>query len=107
MKTRSGILTSAIVLSVLVPGLAFAYHFNFGALVEDTVIEDNVSFGTERRFTFSRRPIKIPKAYGRLITITASNTGTILWFESQDGLIRNVNLEGAVPLVIERKGELN
>ena len=43
MKTRSGVLTSAIALSVLVPGLAFAYHFNFGALVEDTVIEDNVS----------------------------------------------------------------
>jgi hypothetical protein len=107
MKIRFRVLTSVIALSICLTGLAFAYQINFGALMEDTVFEENVSFGAMRRSTLSRRPIQIPKAYGRLITITTSNTGTTLWFESQEGLIRNVNLDGAVPLVIERKGELN
>jgi len=104
MKTRFSILASAIALSIFLTGLAFAYQFNFGALREDTAYEDKVSFGTGRHFTLSRQAIQIPRTYGRLVTITASTSGTTLWFESQDGLIRNVNLEAAVPLVIERRG---
>ncbi len=106
MKIRFRVLT-LVALSISLTGLAFAYQINFGALMEDTVLEEKVSFGVMRSSTLSRRAIQIPKAYGRLITITTSITGTTLWFESQEGLIRNVSLDGAVPLVIERKGELN
>jgi len=51
--------------------------------------------------------VEIPKAYGRLVTITPSNNVAILWFESTDGIIRNVNLDAAIPLAIGRSGELN
>jgi hypothetical protein len=107
MKTGLRISVLVIVLCGLLNGLAFAFQFDFGALRGDVAHEDKLSFGPHRRFNLMRNQVEIPKAYGRLVTITASNNVAILWFESTDGIIRNVNLDAAIPLTIGRSGELN
>jgi hypothetical protein len=108
MKTCFKVLISVIALSVFLTGLAFAYQFRFGALLSDVAYEDKLSFGGPlRRFNLPRSPFEIPKAYGRLVAITASDKVTTLWFEANDGSIRNVNLSAEAPIIIDRKGELN
>ena len=107
MKTHFKVSTSVIALSVFLTGVAFAYQFNSGALRTDVPYEDKVSFGPDIRFNLARNQLQIPKAYGRLVSITVSSGVAILWFESNDGSIRNVYLDAGVPVIIDRKGELN
>jgi len=107
MKSCVKLLVSAIALSALLTGLAFAYQFNFGALLTDTSIEEKIAFGSEGRFSLRRNSIQIPRDYGRLITIIPSGAGTVFWFESEDGTFRNVVVNAATPVVIERKGSVN
>ena len=107
MKTCLKVSTLVVALYFLLTGLAFAYRFTFGALRTEAFYEEKVSFGSERRFNLTRNQIQIPEAYGRLVTITASNKAVILWFESNDGFIRNVNVDAADPVIIDRKGELD
>ena len=106
MRSRMGIVAFGITTSIFLGGLVFAYQFNFGSLVETASHQDNVSFGSGRQSTFLRREVQIPKAYGRLVTITGHDERTMLWFESDNGLIRNVELDGADPVIIQRMGEL-
>ena len=107
MRTRMKVVALGITTSIFLGGLVFAYQFNFGSLVETVSHEDEVSFGSGRRATLPRREIQISKAYGRLITITGQNERTILWFESDVGMIRNVELDGTGPVIVKRMGELN
>jgi hypothetical protein len=107
MKTHFKVSTSVLALSVLLTGLAFAYQFNSGALKTDVPYEDKVSFGPDMRFNFARNQLQVPKAYGRLVSITAASGVAILWFESNDGSIRNVYVDAGVPVIVDRKGELN
>jgi hypothetical protein len=71
---------------------------------EETIAFEDGSH-TER-LTHFRKQIQIPKAYGNLINITAAGNGTALWFESAAGQIRNVIVPDGVPVMIERRGEL-
>lgn len=96
----------ALVLSVGCVGAAFAYQFDFGALKTEQFYQDEVSFGLPRNFNLARSPLHIPKQYGRLMTITASSRYATLWFESADGVIRNINVDANTPLLISRQGEL-
>ena len=107
MKTHFKVFAFMIALSVFLTGVAFAYQFNSGALRTDVAHEDKVSFGTDIRFNLARIQLQVPKAYGRLVSIAASSGVTILWFESKDGSIRNVYVDAGVPVIIDRKGELN
>jgi len=107
MKTCVNVSTSVIALSVFLTGLAFAYQFDFGALKSDVAYEERASFAPDKRFNLTRNQLQIPKTHGRLVSITVSNGVGILWFESNDGSIRNVNLDAGIPVIIERKGELN
>jgi len=95
------------ILFASLPGFAASYSFNFGALEEFSTSEEHVSFGTGRNYSLQRREISIPKDYGRLVTITTNNNVTILWFASEDGSIRNVNLDGTTPVIIKRAGALH
>ena len=107
MRTRTKIVALGITISSFLGGLVCAYQINFGSLVETDAHEEKLSFGGSKRSTLLRHEIQIPKAYGRLITITGLDERTVLWFESDNGVIRNVELDGAVPVIVKRMGELN
>lgn len=96
----------ALVLFVGGVSAALAYQFDFGALKTEQFYQDEVSFGLPRNFNLARSPLHIPKQYGRLMTITASSRYATLWFETADGVIRNVNVDMSTPLLISRQGEL-
>lgn len=91
----------------LCSGVAWAYQFDFGALRTDNFYEDKVSFGLQNSLNQTRAKFQIPKAYGKLVTVTQANKQTTLWFEAADGAIRNVVMDANQPLIVERKGELN
>lgn len=93
--------------TILFSGLAWAYQFDFGALRTDQFYEDNISFGLQNSLNQTRAKFQVPKAYGKLVTVTQANKQTTLWFEAADGAIRNVTLDANQAIMVERKGELN
>lgn len=107
MKRSVGLSVAVIASCALLTGLAYAYQFNAGALTTDTQAEDRLSFGGAAQFTLNRDQIQIPRGYGRLVAITPSGKTAVLWFESETGVIRNVVVNAATPLLIDRKGALN
>jgi len=102
-----GLASVAAALCAALSGLAYAYQFNSGALTADTQADDQLSFGGSAKFTLQRDQIQIPRGYGRLVAITPAGKAAVLWFESETGVIRNVSVNGATPLLIDRKGALN
>ncbi|MBI3291768.1 MAG: hypothetical protein HYZ73_03015 [Elusimicrobia bacterium] len=85
--------------------LAHAAGFQWGAFFPSLAYEEKVTFedgGRETRFILPRQSVHIPRAYGRLVTVTGAST---LWFESEDGTIRNVIVTGGL-VAIQRKGDL-
>jgi hypothetical protein len=104
MKIKS----NAAVAALIVAGLS-AGAMAFGVYISSIDKEETVSFidgSNTRRLTHYRKQVQIPKAYGRLITITPAGAGAALWFESETGQVRNVVVPDGSPLLIERKGEL-
>ncbi|GHD59271.1 hypothetical protein [Jeongeupia chitinilytica] len=98
--------TKAALLLSLLASPAHAYQFRSGALVdESSSYEDRVSFGPINRFSQQRRAIQIPKAYGRLLSISTENSSTTMWFESIEGQIRNVIIDGSTPVIVIRTGD--
>lgn len=104
---KNTVFAIGLIFGLFVTGAAFAYQFNFGALVQDNFYEDQIAFDAQKRFNLTRNQLEIPKAYGRLVSITSDKKISTLWFESSDGVIRNVNVQSASPIIINRKGELN
>jgi len=98
---------ATVALCALLSGLAYAYQFHAGALTTDTQAEDKLSFGGTAQFSLPRDQLQIPRGYGRLVAITPAGKTAVLWFESETGVIRNVAVNGATPLLIDRKGALN
>ncbi|BCL75422.1 hypothetical protein JHS3_11580 [Jeongeupia sp. HS-3] len=97
---------NAALLLCLISHSAHAYQFKSGALVDDSSThEDKVSFGPLNRFSQQRRAIQIPKAYGRLLSISTNNNATTMWFESTEGQIRNVIIDGSAPVIVIRTGD--
>ena len=107
MKVSVEISAAVIASCALLSGLAYAYQFNAGALTTDTQAEDRLSFGGAAQFSLPRDQIQIPRGYGRLVAIMPAGKTAVLWFESETGVIRNVSVNAATPLLIDRKGALN
>src|SRR5258706_16474315 len=107
MKVSLVLTVSMFVLAGFLPALVFADQFNFGALEATGLQQEKVSFGLGKNFKLDRVEISIPKKYGRLITITNSNGMNVFWFESEDGVIRNVNIDPSSPVIIKRDGDLD
>lgn len=107
MKRSIKLPAATVALCALLSGLAYAYEFSSGALTTDTQAEDKLSFGGLAKFNLNRDQIQVPRAYGRLVAITPAGKTAVLWFESETGVIRNVAVNGATPLLIDRKGALN
>ena len=107
MKPRINVIMILTALTTLFSGVVWAYQFDFGALRTDNFYEDKLSFGLQNSINQTRAKFQIPRAYGKLVTVTQANKQTTLWFEAADGSIRNVNLDANSPLIVERKGELN
>lgn len=107
MNLRLKIMVFTAAAAVLSSGAVWAYQFDFGALRTDNFYEDRVSFGLQNSLNQTRAKFQIPKAYGKLVTVTQANKQTTLWFESADGAIRNVTLDANQAIIVERKGELN
>ena len=106
MKRSIKLPAATVALCTLLSGLAYAYEFKAGALTTDTRAEDKLSFGGAAQFSLPRDQLQIPKGYGRLVAITPAGKTAVLWFESETGVIRNVAVNGATPLLIDRKGAL-
>ena len=106
MKRSIKLPAATVLLCALLSGLAYAYEFSSGALTTDTRAEDRLSFGGAAKFTLHRDELQIPRGYGRLVAITPAGKTAVLWFESETGVIRNVAVNGATPLLIDRKGAL-
>ncbi len=106
MKPRTKGMAVFAAAIALFSGVVWAYQFDFGALRTDNFYEDKLSFGLQNGLNQTRAKYQIPKGYGKLVTVTQANKQTTLWFEAADGSIRNVNLDGNNPLIVERKGEL-
>ena len=107
MKRSVALSAATVALLGLITGLAYAYQFNAGALTTDTQAEDRLSFGGSAQFTLPRAQVQIPRGYGRLVAITPAGKTAVLWFESETGVVRNVAVNAATPLLIDRKGALN
>ena len=107
MNSRLKMVALIALIASLCSGVAWAYQFDFGALRTDNFYEDKVSFGLQNSLNQTRAKFQIPKAYGKLVTVTQANKQTTLWFEAADGAIRNVVMDANQPLIVERKGELN
>lgn len=106
LKPRIKAIVITATIATLFSGVVWAYQFDFGALRTDNFYEDKLSFGLQNGLNQTRAKFQIPRAYGKLITVTQANKQTTLWFEAADGAIRNVNLDANNPLIVERKGEL-
>lgn len=87
-------------------GAVWAYQFDYGALRTDQFYEDRLSFGLQNSLNQTRAKFQVPKAYGKLVTVTQLNKQSVLWFEAPDGSIRNVTLNANNPIIVERQGEL-
>lgn len=107
LNSRLKIVALIALIATLCSGAAWAYQFDFGALRTDNFYEDKLSFGLQNSLNQTRAKFQIPKAYGKLVTVTQVNKQTMLWFEAADGAIRNVVMDANQPLIVERKGELN
>jgi len=106
MKTITRKLVIVAFCCSLLVVIAYAAQFDFGVLATGTAHQDSVSFGRGKNFTQLRTEIQIPQAYGRLVSVTSYGKETVLWFEADNGTIRNVNLEGAAPVILKREGSL-
>ena len=87
-------------------GVVWAYQFDYGALRTDQFYEDRLSFGLQNSLNQTRAKFQMPKAYGKLVTVTQLNKQSVLWFEAPDGSIRNITLNANNPIIVERQGEL-
>ena len=116
MKNSIKLFAAVVGVFLLLTGLASAYQFTlvFGALTTDGSYEERVSFGSpvgsggpSGTFSQHRSELLVPVDYGRLIAITQSaGAAAVFWYESQDGTVRNVALNAAAPVLINRKGNL-
>lgn len=79
--------------------------FDGGAYRSATAMEDQISVG-DSKMGFYRDVIKIPVNFGKLVAITPHDTNkAVFWFESEEGLIRNVIVRSDRLLAIRRRGQ--
>ena len=74
-----------------------------GAFVSAAPIQEQLVFG-DTKIGMNRQVIQIPAAYGNLVTIIPSEDATVLWFQADDGTIRNVRLESSQMILVQRRG---
>jgi len=116
MKKSIKLLAAVAALFVLLTGLALAYQFtlSFGAITSDRSYEERLVFaspsGSEKpsgTFIQRRTEIVVPVDYGRLIAITQGSAAAVFWYESHDGIVRNVAVAAGTPVIINRSGNLS
>ena len=100
------ILLSLAAIASIGSGAVWAYQFDYGALRTDQFYEDKLSFGLQNSLNQTRAKFQVPKAYGKLVTVTQLNKQSVLWFEASDGSIRNVTLNANNAVIVERQGEI-
>jgi hypothetical protein len=106
MKRRAVLTTVAAFVAVLVVGAAAgiaADRFIHGAFVSHWLTDEfRMSTGVTaagnpdraRKFKLSREVINVPEHYGKLVTINEQGNRTVFWFQSTNGRVRNVIVEG-------------
>jgi hypothetical protein len=88
-------------------------EFQNGALIDRRPVTERFDFGTALTHGIHRIAISIPQSYGRLIHIsdwraeTAKGPMLSLWFEDEEGNLRNVPLSVSQPFVIKRAGKVS
>jgi hypothetical protein len=76
-----------------------------GAFVESMQYTETIEVDTAA-YGLLRTPIYVPEAYGKLIAVVPSGPSTTMWFQSDQGVIRNVLVNGGRMVSIVRKGKL-
>ena len=89
------------------PVSALAESVESGYALEDSAVEEHLTFGSAPTMLQVRKLIDIPQDYGRVITIYPDTNGVVVWLESGDGKIHNVFVKwGKEPIVIQRRGKV-
>jgi len=68
-------------------------------------ISEPLQFG-DLKTTIQRTSVQVPEEYGKLIQITPTKGAAMLWFQSDDGIIRNVIIANDNLWIIQRDGGL-
>ena len=89
-----------------ISGFCEAEDLPLGAYRESMGFEEKIggdkSGGSPRRSQIRTRYV-VPTQYGRLVDVSNVDTGTSLWFEGTDGMIRNVLVGDQELVAITRK----
>jgi hypothetical protein len=73
-----------------------------GVIIED--FEFRTLQNNRARVRTQRDQVVVDTSYGRLIQVTQIRGRTVLWFEAENGVVRNVFIEGdAAPVKITRQ----
>ena len=64
---------------------------------------EQLQFG-DLKTTIQRSVIQIPSDYGKLVQIVPAKGSSILWFESDNGILRNVIVDNNALWAIQRSG---
>jgi hypothetical protein len=108
MKKFVVITAASVFFASCLTALAYASTVKIGYAVEDLPAVDHLTFGTDPTVSQNRMVIDIPQDYGKIIATFADYGGTVFWFESGDGQVRNLLVTESLrgPLVIHRSGKL-
>jgi hypothetical protein len=79
--------------------------FEQGAYKDATSYSEELSLGDLKAGIY-RSAFAIPQEYGKLVAITPSRGATVLWFESDQGVIRNAMVSSTQLLIIRRQGSV-
>ena len=94
-----------VLLFTALPSIAAKKVVN-GAIIEDLPPPANDSITDGGVYFQERSLVSIPKEYGKILSIYPSAEGDVLWFESEDGTVRDVVLPKRRMLLIQRTGKL-
>lgn len=68
-------------------------------------VSEQVQFG-DLKTTIQRTAVKIPDDYGKLMSITPAPGVAVLWFQNDEGVVRNVTIASDELWLIGRGGRI-
>lgn len=77
-----------------------------GGAARDRVFrEERIDAGQSASLGYHRQVILVPPEYGKLVAVTQGRK-SVLWYEAEDGTLRNVLVDGDQLLAVRRSGRL-
>jgi len=80
--------------------------FENGTFRERVASQERYDFGSGSVYGLYRQSVFIPPDFGKLVSITQGETGTLFWYEAEDKTVRNVIVNSNQLLIIRRTGTI-